>query len=120
MTVRIKNRDFVLSQRRAADVLNLAAAIQKQGEPDTIMNLLSMARVVCDSLKSTYLKLGRIRGWRYHQFIVPGGTAVLLDQLSTEDIMMAYAAVFNIEGSKKKVEQMERLFQERSPGDSLP
>jgi hypothetical protein len=102
MTIRIEGRDYTLSQRRAVDVLDLSAVVQKEGEPDAMMNLLRMAQVVCDSLKATALQLGRIRGYRYRRFVGKGGVQALIESLSLQEISDACERVAEAEGLKKK------------------
>jgi len=102
MTVLIDGREYVLSPRRAVDVLDLTYIAQKEGEPDTTMNLLRMVQVVSDSLKSTYLSLGRVRGFRYARFVGKGGVSALIEAMSLQDISDAVEKVGEVEGLKKK------------------
>lgn len=103
MTVTIDKREYVLSQRRAADVLELAVAVEKGGHTDSMGNVLTMARIIRDSLKASYLDIGRVRGWRYRQFLDSGGVMLLLESLSLEELATACRYVVEeLEGSKKK------------------
>lgn len=98
----IDGRQYILTPRRASDVLNLVVAVEKNEKPDNVSNLLTIAQIVRDSLKATYLSFGKIRGWRYRQFLGSAGIILILDSLSTEELMNAYQSVMELEGSKKK------------------
>ena len=105
MKLRIDGHEYVLSQRRAADVLELAVAVGKQDAArDGIDHVLSMSQIIRDSLKATYRTLGRIRGFRYRKFTQAGGVVHLLDSLSIDEIGEACRYIIeDLEGSKKKV-----------------
>jgi hypothetical protein len=102
MDLIIRGRKYGLSPRLAIDVLELAAAVEKRGTGDELTNVLSMTRVVTDSLKATGRKLGRVRGLRYWRFLRGGGIQYLLKNLSSAEVIGAYVNVLEIEGMKKK------------------
>jgi hypothetical protein len=104
--VKINGRLFTLSQRRASDVLELAAAVEKRGESDSLMNYLSLAQIISDSLKATYKSLGPLKGWRYRTFASSRGVRCLLDALSPSELGEAYGKLSEIEGTKKKVQEV--------------
>jgi hypothetical protein len=93
VTVTISGREYTLSERRAYDVMELVVALEKaQATSDGgLNNVLSMAQIVRDSLKATYLKLGKIRGFRYRKLTEPEGITTLLESLE------------ELEGTKKKI-----------------
>ncbi len=105
--IKIDGREYILSPRRASDVLNLIAAAEKNTSPDGISSMLTIAKVVCDSLKATYLSLGKIRGWRYYHFTRSSGVTSILEGLSTAEIGLAYESVMALEGAKKKMNPVE-------------
>jgi len=107
----INGREYELSPRRAVDVLELAAAVEKHGEVTNVTNTLAMAQVVSDSLKATGLSLGPVRGWRYRVFVKGRGSSLLINSLSTAEIVAAYAYVSNLE--KKRVVEAASLLEER-------
>jgi hypothetical protein len=104
----IGGREYLLSQRRASAVLELVAvAKQRAGAGDTTDNVLVMAQIVRDSLGATYKGLGRIRGFRYRQFLETGGVVLLLDSLSVSELSAACRYIVEeLEGNKKKVEEI--------------
>ena len=115
MTVTIDKREYILSPRRASDVLDMAMVAENIKETDSAKQVLSMAKIVCDSLKATYLLLGRIRGWRYRKFTEKRGVRLLLVSLSMKEVGEACNAVLeDVEGSKKK----DRLTGSPSAGTS--
>jgi hypothetical protein len=102
MNLKIKGREFILSQRRAVDVLDLFAAAKTE-DADGTMQILRMGQVVSDSLRATHLSLGRIRGYHYGKYIGKHGVQSLLDDLSLPEISSACEMVAELEGVKKKV-----------------
>jgi hypothetical protein len=99
--MKIGKREYVLSPRRAVEVLDLAAAVGGIKEEDS-NPLLIAAQVVADSLKATGLNLGRVRGFRYRRFTGKGGVRFLTHELSQPAIWKAYLEVLEIEEAEKK------------------
>lgn len=104
--MRINGEEYVLSQRRAVDYIELGLATSKHEEPDQLSNTITMAKVVCDSLKATYFRLGMLRGFRYRRFLKPECVTWLLESISTSDLYDACGDVSDLEGLKKKAQEL--------------
>lgn len=107
MNLLLNGRTYVLSPRRAADVLELAHAAEKMGGSG-IDDLMTLAQAVSDSLRATGLSLDPVRRFKYRPFVRKRGVMLLLDGLSTAQLGAAYMGVVELEGGKKKREEMER------------
>lgn len=94
----INGKKYELSARKAKDVLNLQEACKNQDESD-LSGFIVMAKVICDSLKST-----RERMPFYKRIFIKKITVkYLLAKLSTLEIAVAFNDIAEIEGGKKKV-----------------
>jgi hypothetical protein len=100
----IDNREYILSPRLAVDVLTLAEFAKRKDKSLTVLEEAQiLAQVVSDSLRATYVKLGRIRGWRYRKFASTSGRSFLINRLSMQEIGEAFIYVKEeLEGDKKK------------------
>ena len=115
MTIQIRGREYILSERRAYDVLELTAVAQKKTDPDTTTNVVMMAQVLSDSLKATYQRLGRVRGFPYRQYTGKAGIRLLLESLSMSQLQAAVEMIAEVEGLKKKATTPA----EANPSDGL-
>jgi hypothetical protein len=122
VTLTIDKRQFILSERRASDALDMAYAAGKKTEPDAIDNVLMLAQVVKDSLKATYLALGFLRGYYYRRFVGDDGVSNLLDACTTRQLADAFIYITEeLEGSKKKAPRpVPNVSAEMSAEVSLP
>ena len=104
MTIVIRGRTYVLSERRTRDVLNLNAIVERDtGEVDTTTRILRMAQVVVDSLLATAFLKGAVLGWPYRRFRGKKGLDLIMGSLSLQDLNRAMECIGELEGLKKKV-----------------
>lgn len=116
----LNNKEYVLSKRKARDVLDLAKESKeydypKEGEPVTEEQLnhllVLMAQVISDSLKATYMNLPLLKkvfNWKYRKFL-KGSASLLIISLSEDELTGYYLDVLDLEGNtKKKVVQAEK------------
>jgi hypothetical protein len=101
--MKIRKTEYVLSPRRAADMLDLAAAVEGyDDEKSGGQQMLIAAQMVSDSLRATGLNLGALRGWRYRRFVKRTGVTFLMAELSEAELWRAYNDVMDAEGAEKK------------------
>lgn len=110
----LNRRKYVLSKRKAKDVLDLAKESKeyeypKENEPITekqLDNLLVlMAQVINDSLKATYMNLPlwrKVFNLKYRKFF-KGAASLLIINLPEDELTTYYLEVLELEGGKKKV-----------------
>lgn len=100
--MKIGRSEYVLSPRRAADVYDLAAAVETYDEKESAgRNMLVAAQIVSDSLKATGLSLGW-RALRYRRFVKRSGVSFLMASLTDAELWLTYTEVLRLEGEEKK------------------
>ena len=115
----LNNKEYVLSKRKAKDVLDLAKESKeydypKEGEPVTEEQLnhllVLMAQVISDSLKATYMNLPlwrKVFNLKYRKFL-KGAASLLIINLPEDELTTYYLEVLELEGGKKKVVPAEK------------
>ena len=98
----INKKSYILSPRRAADVLDLAAACEKQDAVNDQTNTIIIAQLISDSLKATGLKINIFKRLKYRRFI-KGDAKFILASLNLKELFDAWNEVLELEGGKKKV-----------------
>lgn len=118
MTVKIRHKQYRLSQRIASDVLTLSDAKVEGRQYDQV---LIMVRAVSDSLKATYkytswTKLKeKLHYWKFRK----GNDRLILNNVSIADLYEWFLAVLELEGSdvKKKVSALAKESEEKLQKD---
>jgi hypothetical protein len=104
--MKIDGKEYILSPRRAGDVLALSAGMAKR-ERDGATDVIGISQGLCDSLVSTRRRLGLIRGFHYRRFGRKGAASWILDKLSMAEIFDAWSELQQIEGGSKKKAETE-------------
>ena len=101
-TVKINGRRFVITERRAGQVLDLIDFVKANEENDSArLKYFHVCKSICDAIQSTAMSFGWwqfIKRWLYNK-ITP---AYLLATLSETELLSLYTSIAEMEGEKKK------------------
>jgi len=112
--MKIKRREYILSERSVGDISALALASAKyempeegtQVTPEQYQNaILVSAQAVCDSLKATYKRLPwylKIFALKYRKFFKEGAVDFIIENTSSSELEEIQALLTEKDGSKKK------------------
>ena len=98
----VNKRQYILSERKAADFLELAASANSLDEKDVLFDIISAVRGICDSLKATAKDKNIFTRYRYKKFLGQQGITLLLNSLTINEIKDAWLYVNELEGNLKK------------------